>query len=556
MTKIFLSLINMSISASYIVLAVLLLRQLFKKAPKWITVVLWGIVAIRLICPFSMESVLSLIPSAQVVSPDIMTEELPTIHTGISAANNIINPIILEAFAPVPENSVNPLQIWIPVLAGVWVCGVAALLIYVVVSCVRLRKKVATAVLHKDNIYQSENVESPFVLGIIKPKIYLPSAMNGQAMEQVVAHEKAHIHRKDHIWKPLGFLLLALHWFNPLMWAGYILLCRDIELACDERVIKALESEARADYSQALLACSVNRRMLAACPLAFGEISVKERVKSVLNYKKPAFWLIAVSLVTCVAVAVCFLTNPKDEAYGKMDAENLTIMQDVLRKQYPSFFGLDASNGLDIYVSQMAPNSYSFTLLPHSGEQYDTMELYKHPAASKEEMRVILSTYDVNAEDVYIIPWQMPHSSYIGEYWIVVNGEDPAYKRAEYIRKIEGMLFSNKAPESISVAVASAKFDIDRDGEREMCTIRLGWTSGRYSFQFVVQNLNTGALEYDTLFYSPVYDDLSFCEGEDGTVRVQGITQGENPETHYYDIAIKDGQVSLTKDGLPISDAN
>ena len=553
MAQIFLQIFNMSVSASYLVLAVLLLRLLLKKAPKWLTTVLWGFVALRLICPFPIESVLSLIPSAQVVSPNIMTEEMPAIHTGISAANSILNPIISESFAPRPGVSVNPLQILVPVCAAVWLAGALALLVYTMISYIRLKRTVATAVLYQDNIYQTEKVSSPFVLGIIKPKIYLPFRMSEQDVQQVVAHEKAHIRRKDHLWKPLGFGLLALYWFNPLMWVGYILLCRDIELACDEKVIKALNEDARANYSQALLACSVNRRRIAACPLAFGEVGVKERVKTVLNYKKPAFWLIGVSLIACVAVAVCFLTNPKGKVYGETDASKLTVMQNALKKQYPSFFGLDATNGLDIYVSQMAPGSYSFTLLPHSEEPYNMMELYELPRTGTEQMRVILSTYDVDAEDVYIVPWQNPISSYLGEYWIILNGEDPEKRRAEYRQKIKDMLFSDEAPESISATIASAKFDIDGDGQKDYCDLRLGWTSGRYSFEFVVRDLNTGGLKYDTVFYSPVYD-LSFCEGEDGITRVKGITQGENPEIHYYDISIQDGQVRLTKDGVPIND--
>ena len=310
MSEIFLKIINMSISASYIVLAVLLLRLLLKKAPKWITVVLWGIVAVRLVCPFSIESVLSLIPSSEVVSPTIMTDKIPTINTGIPIINSALNPVISESFTPNPGDSANPLQIWIPVLTAIWIVGMVALLIYTVISYARVRRKIGTAVLYKDNIYQSENVVSPFVLGIIKPKIYLPFNINEKDMEHVVAHEMAHIRRKDHLWKPLGFLLLTLHWFNPLMWLGYVLLCRDIELACDEKVIKELDHDARADYSQALLTCSVNRRMIAACPLAFGEVGVKDRVKSVLNYKKPAFWIIMAAVVACVVVAVCFLTNP------------------------------------------------------------------------------------------------------------------------------------------------------------------------------------------------------------------------------------------------------
>ena len=310
MSEIFLKIINMSISASYIVLAVLLLRLLLKKAPKWITVVLWGIVAVRLVCPFSIESVLSLIPSAETVSPDIMMDRTPEINTGIPIINQVINPVISGSFTPDPGTSANPLQLWIPTFAVIWIVGIIALFIYTVISYAKVKRKIGTAVLLRENIYQSENVVSPFVLGIIKPKIYLPFNMNEKDMEHVVAHEMAHIRRKDHLWKPLGFILLTLHWFNPLMWLGYVLLCRDIELACDEKVIKELDHDARADYSQALLTCSVNRRMIAACPLAFGEVGVKDRVKSVLNYKKPAFWIIIAAIVACVAVAVCFLTNP------------------------------------------------------------------------------------------------------------------------------------------------------------------------------------------------------------------------------------------------------
>ena len=310
MSEIFLKIINMSISASYIVLAVLLLRLLLKKAPKWINVVLWGIVAVRLVCPFSIESVLSLIPSSEVVSPDIMMDRTPEINTGIPVLNQVINPVISGSFTPDPGTSANPLQLWIPAFAVIWIIGMITLLIYTVISFAKVKRKIGTAVLLRDNIYQSENVVSPFVLGIIKPKIYLPFNMNEKDMEHVVSHEMAHIRRKDHLWKPLGFLLLALHWFNPLMWLGYVLLCRDIELACDEKVIKKLDHDARADYSEALLTCSVNRRMIAACPLAFGEVGVKDRVKSVLNYKKPAFWIIIAAVVACVVVAVCFLTNP------------------------------------------------------------------------------------------------------------------------------------------------------------------------------------------------------------------------------------------------------
>ena len=315
MNELFLKIINMSISASWLVLAVLILRFVLKKAPKWINVLLWGIVAIRLICPFSFESTLSLIPSAETIPLNIGMDTTPTINSGISAINNAVNPIIGQSNTPMAGASVNLLQITIGIYEYIWIFGMIALALYTAISYWRLRRKVDTAVRYKDNIFQSENVSSPFVFGIIKPRIYLPFKMNGQDLEHVVAHEHAHIRRKDHWWKPFGFLLLTIHWFNPLMWMAYVLLCRDIELACDEKVIKELGNEQRGDYTQALVACSVNRRMIVACPLAFGEVSVKERVKSVMNYKKPAFWVIIISVIVCVGVAVCFLTNPKQDSY-------------------------------------------------------------------------------------------------------------------------------------------------------------------------------------------------------------------------------------------------
>ena len=315
MNELFLKIVNMSISASWLVLVVLILRFVLKKAPKWVNILLWGIVAIRLICPFSFESTLSLIPSAETIPLNIGMDTTPTINSGISAINNAVNPIISQSNTPMAGASVNLLQITIGIYEYIWIFGMIALALYTAISYWRLRRKVDTAVRYKDNIFQSENVSFPFVLGIIKPRIYLPFKMNGQYLEHVVAHEQAHVCRKDHWWKPLGFLLLMIHWFNPLMWLAYVLLCRDIELACDEKVIKELGNEQRGDYTQALVACSVNRRMIAACPLAFGEVSVKERVKSVMNYKKPAFWVIIISVIVCVGVAVCFLTNPKQDSY-------------------------------------------------------------------------------------------------------------------------------------------------------------------------------------------------------------------------------------------------
>lgn len=315
MNELFLKIINMSISASWLILAVLILRLVLKKAPKWVNVLLWGIVAVRLICPFSFESALSLIPSAETFPEKIISGPSFDVQTGITPIDNRINDYLGDRYfegVTVPANNGNTIM---TILTIVWIIGILLLATYTIISYQRLNRKVDTAVHYKDNIFQSENVSSPFVLGIINPRIYLPFSMNEQDLEHVVAHEQAHIRRKDHWWKPLGFFLLTIHWFNPLMWLAYVLLCRDIELACDEKVIKGLSNEQRADYTQALVACSVNRRMIAACPLAFGEVGVKERVKSVMNYKKPAFWIIILAVIACVIVAVCFLTNPKQDRY-------------------------------------------------------------------------------------------------------------------------------------------------------------------------------------------------------------------------------------------------
>ena len=310
MNELFLKIINMSISASWLVLAVLILRFVLKKGPKWVNDLLWGIVAVRLICPFSFESALSLIPSAETFPYQVISGPSFDVQTGIAPVDNRINDYLGDRYfegVTVPTNNGNNVM---TILTIVWIIGILLLVTYTIISYQRLNRKIDTAIRYKDNIFQSENVSSPFVLGIIKPRIYFPFNMNSQDLEHVVAHEQAHIRRKDHLWKPLGFLLLTIHWFNPLMWLAYVLLCRDIELACDEKVIKELGNEQRADYTQALVACSVNRRMIAACPLAFGEVGVKERVKSVMNYKKPAFWIVILASISCAALAVCFLTNP------------------------------------------------------------------------------------------------------------------------------------------------------------------------------------------------------------------------------------------------------
>ena len=662
MSELFLKIVNMSISASWIVVAVLALRFCLKKAPKWVNALLWGIVAVRMVFPFSIESVLSLMPSAETISPTIMMEQTPSVQTGVPVLNHVINPVISGSLTPAPGASANPLQIWIPVLAWIWLFGIVALFLYSAVSYWCLRRKVCEAVILRDNIYQSENVCSPFVLGIIRPKIYLPYHMDSREMGHVIAHEQTHICRRDHWWKPLGFLLLTIHWFNPLMWLSYVLLCRDIELACDEKVIREMSNEQRADYTQALVACSVDRRLIAACPLAFGEIGVKERVKSVMNYKKPAFWIVLASVIVCAVIAVCFLTNPigfqfdvsantivsanhfdmrnaddpvsiemtpaqiselnsrlagvknckrsdkyagltpgyqisaqmQDGSYIRISGYSLSdnTMVDIeqngkryavsnrefqeylsricaggdvsaafdlqpLRAKYPEYFDLDASAGLDVYVWQMAPDSYCFGLLPHTASPRDStaQELLALRGASSEQMRYILAAYALDPDDIYVIPWQNPISSYIPECWIVTeNGESLEEKQAQYIETVSAMLFGERDTllHDDYPIYDSIVFDVDGDGIDEVCVLGFGRTSGLFTFTFRAAEIGADTLKYDTPFCTEWYD-LSFIREDDGVVRVQGIDQKDPPQTHLFDIAVVDGSIQLTEDGQSIS---
>ena len=313
MDDVFLKLVNLSISASWLILAVLVLRVVLKKAPKWVMPLLWGVVALRLVCLFSIESALSLIPSAETIPTEIVTETREPVLYEQATLDIVTNPTLPSA-AEVPVGvSRQQAQVDFNIYSVLWLAGMAALLVHALVSAEKLKRKLATAILLRDNIYESEFVDSPFVFGVVKPNIYLPMHMDEGTAAYVIAHEHAHLARRDHWWKVLGYLVLALHWFNPLVWVAYILFCRDIELACDEKVVKGLDGAARADYSQALLSCAAPKRAVAACPLAFGEGNIKTRVKSALHYKKPAFWVAAAAVLAVVIMAVCFLTNPKSD---------------------------------------------------------------------------------------------------------------------------------------------------------------------------------------------------------------------------------------------------
>ena len=326
MSAVFLKILNMSITASWLILAVIVSRPLLKKAPKWIVCLLWALVAIRLVCPFSFKSVLSLVPSSETIPANIALQPEPAINSGIKIVNQTINPVIAESFTPSIGDSVNPLQIIIPVMAMIWIAGVIIMLLYALISWMHLKRTVSACVPVGEQILACDEVKTPFILGVFNPVIYVPSSMSGETLDYVIRHEKAHLQRHDHWWKPFGYLLLAVYWFNPLCWAAYILLCRDIEMACDEKVIRDMDKDNIAAYSQALLDCSFSRRTIAACPLAFGEVGVKERVKGVLNYRKPAFWIISLAVVACIGIAACLMTDPFS---NKGLSEKLSVSMDM-----------------------------------------------------------------------------------------------------------------------------------------------------------------------------------------------------------------------------------
>lgn len=454
MNEVFLKILNMSITASWLILAVLLARLLLVKAPKWTRCLLWGLVAVRLILPVSLQTAFSLIPSSETIPADIAVQPDPAIRSGITIVNQTVNPILRSSFTPAPSDSVNPLQVWIALAAAVWIAGVAAMLLYAFFSFLILKRRVRACVPIGGRARACDEVRSPFILGVFKPVIYVPSSLCEEALEHVLEHENAHLSRRDHWWKPLGYLLLSVYWFNPLCWLAYILLCRDIEMACDEKVVRAMDREKAAAYSQALLDCSRPRRSIAACPLAFGEVGVKQRIKGILNYKKPAFWIVVAAAVVAVGLAVFLMTDPfakKDPApeTAPVTAEPETLA--ALREKFPEYFGLDTMKGLEVYVWQMAPEVTRCGLLSGTNREKTYEELIALKHATLEEMQAILSTYDVPDEMISVVGYQHLLSSYVPP--------DVGYLKEFREKLLEGR--------TLTVSLA---------GKAHL--VRLGWTDG------------------------------------------------------------------------------
>ncbi|MBQ7134116.1 MAG: hypothetical protein IJO20_06430 [Ruminococcus sp.] len=295
MREIFLSVLNLSVQASFLIVAVLLLRLMLKNSPKWVRYILWGMVALRLLVPFSFESRLSVLPNAQKID-----------STSLSSTSYVSTSYAVADTTASTTQSVDVMTL----LSYIWVFGVAVMLCYMLLSFLKVHRMVKERVKLRDNIYICDHVDSPFVLGMVSPKIYLNSSLSKSECRYIIAHEQTHIRHRDNIWKPLGFFTLCLYWFNPLVWVSYFLFVKDVELFCDESVVKTLSKTGKKKYSSVLLSCSVSKATVPACPLAFAENGVKSRVKNILSYKKPALYVVVISVILCVITMVFFMTSP------------------------------------------------------------------------------------------------------------------------------------------------------------------------------------------------------------------------------------------------------
>ena len=383
MTEIFLNLVNLSITASYLILAVFILRFILRKAPKNLLLWLWGLVGLRLAFPFSVESALSLIPKSEPIPVDIAYSPAPAINSGVAVVDRVVNPVMAESLTPTVGASVNPMQVVLTIVSMIWVVGVAVMLLYAVLSYARLSRKVRVSLPMGGKIYLCDGIRTPFILGIVRPKIYLPSDMEPENQSYVLKHEQAHLRHYDHWWKPLGFLLLSIYWFNPLVWAAYLLFCRDLEMACDERAVADMGEGERKAYSYALLSCAAHGRGMAACPLAFGENSVKSRIKNVLHFKKAGFWVSAAVVVITVIAAVCFLTNPKEEEKTLLQTVPDTVPTEAMeaaKEDYQPISGYYAytNGGLTLEIDKVS-GMMTRTARDSSGEAYEQTILLTEP---------------------------------------------------------------------------------------------------------------------------------------------------------------------------------
>lgn len=569
MEAVFLKILNMSIAASWLVFAVLVLRLLLKKAPKAITVILWALVAIRLIVPFSLESVLSLIPSAETVPGDILYTDTPAIHSGFPALNAAVNPVLSESLAPDIVESRNPMQVVVFIASVIWFMGMAAMLLYIAISFLRIHRKVREAAPVQENIWLCDHIDTPFILGVFRPRIYLPSDLSEQDTVYVIAHEKAHLKRRDHWWKPLGFLLLTVYWFNPVIWIAYILLCRDIELACDEKVIRDMGLGSKKPYSDALISCSVSRKTIAACTLAFGEVGVKGRIKAVLTYKKPAFWVIVLAVIVSIAAAVCFLTNPKTPE----NSGNLAIFEIPHTDSYGVYVSVESidtdSDGNKVFhvvwhndtekeviYGEMFTiefwNGDDWTAVNKGDVNFHTIGYCLKPNSTAKKLYTAQS-FDLSKNGLYRFLSYFSNgdgSDYTTWVTFAIGVVDPSLgmtTETEDMLKVLHLEYSD-------AILDSAVFDIDEDGKDELCTITCGPTSGVFTFRFSASEVGSesGKPEYFNIFLTDAAE-LSFVRNESGKMQLCAFPNFNSSKISTYDIGIQNGNITLTENGEPMA---
>ena len=376
----FITVVNMSITASCVAISVILVRLLLKKAPKIFSYILWAPVLFRLVCPFSFNSEFSFFNlinlnakqgsgAYEFVPQNIGLMQMPAIQSSIGGHDGAVNASLPEA---VPAASVNPMEIWMTVFSLIWIFGVIALFIYSIISYLKIKRKLQTATRVKANIFETDAIGTAFVCGFIRPKIYVPANIGDANLSYILEHERTHIRRKDYLIKPIAFLALILHWFNPLIWLCFVLMSQDMEMSCDESVLHKLGNGAKGGYSNSLLSLSVKRKgILTANPLAFGESHVKTRIKNILNFKKPAFWVIVVAVMAVCTAAIAFTANPsKNAAYI---SENYKISL-----RYPSYWKLNPN-----YVERYEGKDGFFQVGAIDGENMSIDEVAKNDAFHK-----------------------------------------------------------------------------------------------------------------------------------------------------------------------------
>lgn len=552
MDAVFLKLFNMSITASWLILAVFVLRLLLKKASKKVYYILWALVAIRLCCPVSFVSVFSLIPSSETLNPDLIYSDTPSISSGISVLNSTVNPVLSQALAPGNASSTNPMHNIITIASILWIMGILILLTYEAISYLNLRRKVSAAMYLQDHLWLCDEIQTPFILGILSPRIYLPSYLDNVQRTHAIAHENAHLAHHDHWWKPIGFLLLSIHWFNPLCWIAYLLLCKDIELACDERVIKDFDLNEKKAYSNSLLSCSISHRMIESCPLSFGDVGVKERVKHVLNYKKPAFWIMILAAISCAGLILFLMTNPRKSSNSSSQSGPACV--DTI----PAPIGLTDEPKVMKYTHQTAIEWETPSILLTEGDHtftfvyslfssyiaYGTYELTDTTLTLRTKDGLYVYVFQVDGTTLI---FDAANSSSIPQYRYSSDGnpQSPVPDQAVFTLQNEPAAFNISNYD----AYGSTTEDIDHDGIEETCSLGYGPTSGVFSFTITASV--DDVIEYQTVFLSDFYY-LSFDQDEDGNLVVCAKSTKNGPVSHMFDVSVEDDQIVLTENSEPL----